>query len=98
MTNLKYIIGDLTPEKKSQLDVRLKQKIDQSSVKPKQVYFHYSNVEHTYEEHVNDLLKDLKASNVHITEDVQDSPRHDQLSDFFPPYLLEVCSKLISER
>lgn len=36
LTNLRYIIGDLTPEKKSQLDVRLKQRIAQSSVKPKQ--------------------------------------------------------------
>lgn len=85
--NLQYLIGEITKEGKHVLDNRLKERILSSQVKPECVYFHYSNVEHTYEEHVKDMLADLRTAGVKIIEDVHDYPEHGGLATFFPPFL-----------
>ena len=60
--NLEEILGgSISVDNKYQLDNRLKEKIlsDKYS-KSQTVYLHYSDQEHTYEEHIADLISDLR--------------------------------------
>ena len=58
------------------------------------VYLHYSNQEHTYKDHVKDLIKELKKNNVFLEEDIANYKEHSDVSLYFPKYLKNV---LISE-
>lgn len=93
--NLEYIIGSITEEKKEQLNNRLKNIISISRLKPQTIYIHYSNVEHTYNEHVKDLLHDLKKSDVNVIEDVANYPEHSGLADYYPPYLVKTLKTVL---
>lgn len=98
LTNLKYIIGDeITAEKKDRLDNRLRQQILNSRYKPKHVYIHYSEKEHTYPDHVKDMLTDLRKANIDITEDIKDYHEHEQLVEYYPAFLKSVCSQIINQ-
>lgn len=93
--NLRYIVGNVTPEAKDNLNKRLHQRILTSSIRPQSVYLHFSKGEHTYEEHVKDMLSDLQKAGIQVIEDIQDYSQHSQLADYFPPYLVKVLSELI---
>ena len=95
--NLQYLIGNITEDGKNRLNTRLQKRILSSQIKPETVYFHYSNVEHTYEEHVKDLLRDLKSVDVKVVEDVHNYPSHGGLKDFFPGFLQNTIKLLINE-
>lgn len=85
--NLEYIIGKITEEGREELNKRLSERILSTLIKPECVYFHYSNVEHTFEGHVKDLLSDLRNVGIKIKEDVHDYPKHSGLATFFSPFL-----------
>lgn len=95
--NLEFLIGEITPEKKSKLDERLKNRIFTSKIKPENVRFHYSNVEEMYEIHTKYLLEDLKSVSIPVWEDVQNYPTHSGLGVYFPPYLAKQIKDILSE-
>lgn len=95
--NLLYLIGEITEEGKNQLNFRLKKRILSSRIKPNVVYYHYSNAEHTYNEHVKDMLRDLKSVNVKIVEDVKAYPDHGGLKDFFPGFLQNTIQMIFNQ-
>lgn len=98
LINLKFLIGDpITDEGIKQLDSRLRNKVLHSRIKPELIYFHYSNVEHTYEEHVKYLLDDLKKASIPVIEDIHDYPQHGGLKDYFPPFLVNTVKGIIKE-
>lgn len=93
-TNLEYLIGKITDEGILKLNIRLKDRIATSKIQPEHVYFHYSNNEHTYEDHVKDMLADLKSAKVPVTEDIHNYPKHGDLKEYFPPYLIAILKEL----
>ena len=93
--NLAFLIGKITEAGKKELNNRLNNRIRTSVIKPKVVYFHYSDVEHTYKEHVKDLLDDLKERGVEVVEDVQTYPEHSGLKDHYPPFLVKTKENLL---
>jgi len=95
--NLRFIVKEVTEDKKERLNIRLKNRIKGSETMPNKVYFHYSNVEHTYQEHVKDMIADLKERGVQIVEDVHTYPDHGGLKDFYPPFLVKTINKIINE-
>lgn len=95
--NLQYLIGDIKEEGKNRLNTRLQMRILSSQIKPEAVYFHYSNVEHTYEEHVKDMLQNLKSVGVKVVEDVHNYPSHGGLKDFFPGFLQNTIKIIINK-
>ncbi len=58
------------------------------------IHLHYSDKEHTYEEHVKYLLNDLKSFNYDFEIDCQSYPDHDSVGIFFPDYLKKVLSQI----
>ena len=95
--NLADIIVDLTPENIAALDHRLERKIAENPYAATQTcYLHYSNREHTYEKHIRDLLRDLKASGMTVYEDVADYAEHGDVGKYYPHFLSETVCAIIS--
>lgn len=57
------------------------------------IYIHYSTNEHTYKEHIADLIKDLKRYNYDLHEDIGSYTEHWDVSIYYPKYLLAVLKK-----
>ena len=59
------------------------------------VHLLYSKEEHTYKEHIADLINDLKNNNIPYTEKVEQFPNHDDVGDFFSPFVrTEITNEL----
>lgn len=96
LPNLRYILGeDITEEKKQALNVRLRNRILTSDIKPEKVYLHYSNQEHTYEEHIKWMLADLKTAGVELYEDIADYKEHGGVANLYPPFLNNTLKELL---
>lgn len=93
-----YIVGENSPAKESELNGRLRTIIESNQYKATQkIYIHYSEREHTYLEHICDLLLDLKKNGYVIAEDVADYEKHSDISYYFPTYLVKTISQIIGE-
>ena len=88
--------GDESDEAKEKLNNRLRRKIAESSLIPKNLYIHYSKNEHTYKEHIEDMLADLKNAGVNVHEDVGVYTNHIDLVYYFPSYLKSVVSHIVN--
>ena len=96
LPNLRYILGDdITEEKKQALNVRLRNRILTSDIKPEKVYLHYSNQEHTYDEHIKWMLADLKTAGVELYEDIADYKEHGGVANLYPPFLNNTLKELL---
>lgn len=93
--NLRFIIGDVTEDGKERLNNRLRDRIYSSTIRPENVYLHYSKAEHTYDDHVKDMLHDLKTAGINVVEDVHNYPDHGGLKDFYPPFLNKTINDLL---
>ena len=95
---LEHILGQVTDEKISKLDERLKENIREKKYGNKQkIYLHFSDKEHTYEEHIKDLIQELRGCGYNIDCDIADYTNHSDISYFFPDYLIKTVQKVISE-
>ncbi len=59
---------------------------------------HYSTREHTYEEHIRDLVNDLKKFNYNVTEDIEDYSEHGDVRKFFPAFLMNTLQGSLSSK
>jgi hypothetical protein len=93
---LEDILGsEVTDENKKVLDMRLKAAIAEDKFAASQtVYIQYSDQEHTYEEHIKDLLKDLRDFEITVYEDVKKYSMHGDLKYYFPAYLRDTINGL----
>ncbi|MCK5789118.1 MAG: hypothetical protein KAH32_08965 [Chlamydiia bacterium] len=51
------------------------------------IYILYSKDEHTYKEHIADLIEDLKKNDIPFTEQVESFTEHGEVGKFFVPFL-----------
>lgn len=95
---LQYILGDVTKETFDSLEYRLKNKIQSNPYFDSQKwYIHYSNKEHTYDEHISSLIFDLESQNARITKDIADYSKHGDISYYFPSFLKSTIKQIIEE-
>lgn len=93
---LDHILGTRTKEKMERLNYYLCERIQNSPYKENQkIYLHYSNKEHTYEEHVKDLISELGKQGYYMEQDVADYADHSEISYYFPDFLLRNISKIM---
>ena len=93
---LRHIVGQITDEKVSKLDTRLKERIEEKIFGTKQkIYLHFSDKEHTYEEHVKDLLGCLVSCGYNVECDVADYTDHSDISLYFPDFLVNTLKKIL---
>lgn len=91
---LDYIVGNNTDAAVDELNNHLKRKI--SNIKNTNVYLHYSINDHTYTEHIKDMIMDLK-SNTNLYEDVKNYVNHQDVSLYFPEYLKSTIEQLLGK-
>lgn len=65
---------------------------------PPAVHIHYSDREHTYAEHISDMLRDLKSHSFSVHEDVADYEKHTDVYMHYIPYLEQTLPRLLNER
>ena len=96
LSSLHDILGDnYSEESFERLNCRLKEKILKQKIVPNAIYLHYSNKEHTYEEHIKDMLETLNKRGIRVYEDVCDYPYHSGLADYFPPFLKRTIKAIL---
>ena len=90
-----HIIGDISEEHTCFLDQYLSKKIQGKKQIQNPVYIHYSNQEHTYQEHIVDLLRDLKNAGYEVMENIESYQNHSDISYYFPDFLVSTIRTLI---
>lgn len=94
---LKHIVGEVTQEKVDTIDAYLGDKIRNDNITSGQkIYIHYSNKEHTYEEHIHDLLAELRMKDICVIENVGDYTDHSEISLYFPDFLVKSIDAIVS--
>ena len=66
--------------------------------KTQHIFIHYSNQEHTYKEHICDLIKDLKNKGFSIMEDIASYKEHSDISYYFPDFLKKTIEEIIADK
>ena len=95
---LKHIIGEKTGEKISMLNSRLREKINSNMYKKTQkIFIHFSNQEHTYEEHIKYLMEDLNKNDYQVETDICSYSNHSDISYYFPEFLVNSINRILAE-
>ena len=93
---LKHIVGQVCREKIEYLNGYLPKKVLQNPYTDSQrIYLHYSDSEHTYEEHIRYLCSDLAGKGYHYSEDVAHYKEHGEISLYFPEFLLHSVEEIL---
>ena len=88
--SLVSILGaEPTKEKVLALDKHIQNTLLTSDVTPRSIHLLYSNVEHTYEEHIRDLIEDIHKRRIPLQETIKDFPNHSEVGSYFVTYLKE---------
>lgn len=98
---LKYITGksreSISKAAVKELDSHLYGKIQnyKSYKSSANIFLHYSREERTYQEHIKDLIIDLKENGFYLQEDVGEYKNHSDVSLYFPGYLKTAIQLII---
>lgn len=88
--SLVSILGsEPTKEKVLALDKHIQNTLLTSDVIPRSIHLLYSNVEHTYKEHIRDLIEDIHKRRIPLHETILDFPNHSQVGGYFVTFLKE---------
>ena len=88
---LRYIAGNPVDQSKLEvLNKHLEKKIVNYAGHADSItiHLHYSEKEHTYEEHISKLIEALRKNDFHVTKDIQQYTNHSDISLYFPSFLL----------
>lgn len=95
---LRYITGDCNVDAMKVLDNHLRNKILRKEFNSSQkIYIHYSDSEHTYEEHIKGMLEDLKSCKYELVEDRADYKEHSDISYHYPQFLIDSIQQIENE-
>ncbi len=95
---LKHILGDRSAKKDETLEYYLRNKIEKNPNKTSQkIYLHFSDKEHTYEEHIKHMIKDMEEKGYQLETDVADYTNHSDLSYYFPDFLKKHIKNIIEQ-
>jgi len=87
---LRGIMGNCDESSVKKLNELMKECIH-SGDRKLQVYIHYSPNEHTYPEHIKDMIAELSSNGYRISEDADyDYENHTDVAKYFPAYLLHI--------
>lgn len=93
---LEHIMGEYAKEKAMIIDNRLKHVIENDKFADTQsIYLHYSDKEHTYHEHIADLIMDIGEKGIRLKKDIADYSDHSLISLFFPDFLKKTIAEII---
>ena len=95
---LEKILGSITEEGINRLNSLLEDEIrhySNTEQKPS-FYIHYSPLEHTYHEHIDKLISELRENNYPLELDCSEAyDDHADVGRFFQKYLVETCNRYV---
>ena len=94
---LETIMGDGTQESIDKLNGVVTDEIFCKHNKKPTVYIHYSPNEHTYQDHICDMIRDLRQAGYSVNEDNRyHYTKHSDVANHFPRYLLARVKECIN--
>ena len=94
---LEAIMGDASEESVEKLDRLIKDEIAAEHRKKPEIFLHYSPKEHTYKDHIFDMITDLRSNGFAVNEDADyTSEEHGEVKNYFPSYLVKTIKQLIT--
>jgi len=95
---LEAMMGDCSQASIDKLDSLLSGEIMNEQTNRPDIYIHYSPKEHTYDEHIKDMLMDLEKNGYVVHEDNEYSYlNHSEVKDHFPSFLLKTIKVIIAD-
>lgn len=94
-SRLEYIMGSYSQEKANCLNCYLQNRIRSNQSGNHKFFLHFSNKEHTYFEHVEHLISELRLNGFDVSCDVSDYTNHSDLSYFFPDFLVSSLNEIL---
>lgn len=95
---LQHILGERNEEKDSVLEFYLRNKLlNNDNIESQSIYLHFSDKEHTYEEHIEHMLKDMEAKGYRVEKDVANYTNHSDISYYFPDFLKKHMQNIIEQ-
>ena len=96
---LEGIMGNSTSESIQKLNCVMCDCVKSAASHKPKVYIHYSPKEHTYLEHIVDMIGDLERYGYTVVEDGNyDYTDHGEVAKYFPRYLLKILQNLDSNK
>lgn len=93
---LQGIMGDTSAASIRKLNAVVQDRICRAEDRRLKVYIHYSPLEHTYPEHIADMVRDLKQNGFAVEEDRAYSyTEHRDVAKHFPLYLINTLDKIL---
>lgn len=88
MPIFKKMMGETAGElERDILDRMMPDQLSKHQGSPMQVHLMYSKDEHTYSEHIKDLISDLEANHIQFTEQIETFKDHKEVGKYFIPYI-----------
>lgn len=95
---LNHIMGERSAEKDEIVEFRLRNKLlANKQIQSQKVYLHFSDKEHTYEEHIVHMVKDMEEAGYCMEKDIADYTNHSDVSYHFPEFLKACVNIVIKE-
>lgn len=96
---MKYVMGkDYTDDDIDYLNNLLRNTLKKNKDNNCDIHLHYSDSEYTYKDHMIHLLEDLRKLGIKFTEDIHTYKKHEELSLYFPPFLLQKVNEIINSK
>jgi len=90
------IMGDHSQESIARLDEYIVQEIKRPHKKKPEVYIHYSPEEHTYKDHIVDMIADLRREGYKVMEDNDYKyEHHSDVAKYYPNYLVKTVKQIV---
>lgn len=92
---LEGICGEASEETAAKLNRLLPEQMDRADREKTEVWIHCSPREHTFEEHVQDLLRDLKEKGFRVQTDLDERySEHSKVGHYYSEYLKKSLAQL----
>ena len=89
------VMGDHSQKSIDKLNGYIKEEIEKPHKKKPVVYIHYSPKEHTYKEHICDLIRDLRKAEYEVIEDNDYTyENHADVAKHYPKYLVTTIKRI----
>lgn len=93
---MSYVMGKAyTDEDIYYLNTLLKNTLSEYRNNYCDIYLHYSDLEYTYKEHMQYLLKDLDELGINYKEDIAHYAKHAEIAYYFPSFLVKTLNEII---
>lgn len=98
MEALQHITGKICRENIETLNEYLGRKVRQNPYRDSQrIYLHYSDSEHTYDEHIRFLRRDLVEGGYRFSEEIGHYKEHGEISLYFPDFLSRRVQEVVCQ-